>query len=123
MHTVLGQDRGASLLGLRPVARRHHDERALARELSRDLEPEPAVRPGHDGGLARQIRDVRRGPVHGPIVGRGRAIHPSLRVAKADHRSANHPMEAPTAGDALQLVLTGVIEPQARTRDEVLHGL
>jgi hypothetical protein len=32
-------------------------------------------------------------------------------------------VETPTAGDALELVLTGVVELQTGTRDEVLHRL
>jgi len=59
------QDRAASLLGLALVARRHHDERALSGELPGDLEPEAAVRAGHDGDLAGEVRDVRGGPGHG----------------------------------------------------------
>ena len=41
----LGHNRGARVLGLGLVARSHHDVRALARELPRDLEPEPPFAP------------------------------------------------------------------------------
>jgi hypothetical protein len=44
-------------------------------------------------------------------------------TTSASNSSADYPMETPATGDAPQLVLTGVIELQTRTRDEVLHGL
>ena len=35
--------------------------------------------------------------------------------------SARHPVEVPTIGDALQLVLAPILEHQTAARDEVLH--
>src|SRR5512132_2229216 len=55
--------------------------------------------------------------------GRSAARCCSLPARCPPRLSADHLVETPTAGDALQLVLTGVVEPQTRTRDEVLHRL
>jgi hypothetical protein len=40
------------------VAHRHHDMRAAHRQLTRGLQPEPAVGPSHDRHPAVQARDV-----------------------------------------------------------------
>jgi hypothetical protein len=51
------------------VAGRHHDVRASACEGARRLQAEAAVGPGHDGRPAAEIRNVRRTPGHGFLLG------------------------------------------------------
>jgi hypothetical protein len=34
-----------------------------------------------------------------------------------------HPVQVPAVWDALELVFAGVLEGEAGTRDEILHGL
>jgi pilus assembly protein CpaF len=49
-----------------------------------------------------------------------------VAVARLDGRSqsrVHHAVEPPAVGDALQLLLTAVVESQTGSRDEVLHRL
>jgi hypothetical protein len=45
-----------------------------------------------------------------------------VHFLKAAGVLAHHPVEAPTIGYALQLVLTGVLEGETGSRDEVPYG-
>ena len=69
----------------------------------------------HPHEVHRSIADDLVGDVH-PVGGLG---EPRLRHPHARH----HPIEAPPVGDALQLVLAGVLEREAGPCDQILHGL
>ena len=98
--------------------------RARDRGLAREAQPPLRLREitgGRDQDESRH--DERHASQHG--VGAYVATRLTRRggcPAKVT-RSADHLVQTPTAGDALQLVLTGVVELQTRTRDEVLHRL
>ena len=59
-----GSDVLDCFLRLLLVAHRHHNMRALARQLARGLQPETSIRARHDRYATALVRDIRSAPAH-----------------------------------------------------------